>query len=255
MDTINNDLPKEPEQNDASIAPRASTNNLAVPIAVVIAGALIAFAIYQKPAAPAPVPTGNQAAGQVTGDITMKPVSSADHLLGNPGASVVIVEYSDLECPFCKRFHPTMKQVMAEYGAKGQVAWVYRHLPLDSLHSKARKEAEASECVAKLGGNEKFWAYIDKIFEITPSNNGLDLALLPKIASDIRIDPTAFEKCLSSGETTQLVSDSVTDATNAGAQGTPYSVVIAKNGKKFPINGALPYANVKQAIDAALAEK
>src|SRR3989338_2531696 len=118
----------------------------------------------------APLPKTKQESDNV-GELTDR-----DHLRGDPKATVKVVEFSDLECPFCKNFHRTMQQVMSEYS--GQVAWVYRHFPLDSLHSKARKEAEASECAAELGGNDGFWAYVDKLFEITPSNNGLDPNLL-----------------------------------------------------------------------------
>src|SRR3546814_2871400 len=66
--------------------------------------------------------------------------------MGSPDASVKVIEFSDFECPFCKGFHRTMGQVMEEYGQDGKVAWVYRHFPIDSIHSKARKEAQASEC-------------------------------------------------------------------------------------------------------------
>ena len=147
-----------------------------------------------------------------------------------------------------------MNKIVTTYKPE-EVAWVYRHLPLESLHSKASKEAEATECANKLGGQEKFWAYLDKIFEITPSNNGLDPAFLPKIAEDIGLNRIQFEQCLSSGEFTKLISDSITEATNAGAQGTPFSIVISKSGKKYPINGALPYQSVKQTIDLALSDK
>jgi len=113
--------------------------------------------------------------------INMKPVSDGDHILGDKNAPVKIVEFSDTECPFCKRFHTTMQQVVKDNN--GQVAWVYRHFPLDQLHSKARKEAEATECAAELGGNEKFWAYLNRLMEVTPANNGLDPAELLTIAS------------------------------------------------------------------------
>ena len=113
--------------------------------------------------------------------INMKAISDGDHILGNRNASVKIVEFADMECPFCKRFHVTMQQVVKD--SNGQVAWVYRHFPLDQLHSKARKEAEAVECAAEMGGNEKFWAYLDRIMEVTPSNNGLDPAELLNTAA------------------------------------------------------------------------
>lgn len=88
-------------------------------------------------------------------------VSEADHLRGSANATIVLVEYSDFECPFCQSFHPTMTQIMAEYGDR--VAWVYRHYPL-AFHPQAQKAAEASECVAKLSNDETFWQYADSLF-------------------------------------------------------------------------------------------
>ncbi|HXF44191.1 MAG TPA: DsbA family protein [Candidatus Paceibacterota bacterium] len=183
-----------------------------------------------------------------TADI--RSVSSEDHILGSASADIIIVEYSDLECPFCKRFHPVMKQVLASYGS--EVAWVYRHLPLDSLHSKARKEAEATECAAELGGNDAFWAYVDKIFEVTPSNNGLDLTLLPKIAKDIGLDEAKFTVCLDSGKYASKIQSDVDDATKAGARGTPFSLVLKDKKIAGTIPGALPFDQVKLLIDAVL---
>lgn len=102
----------------------------------------------------------------------LKPVSPDDHILGNKKAKIVIVEYSDLECPFCKVFHNTMHQVVEK--SNGDVAWVYRHYPIPQLHKKAFREAEATECAWEQKGNDGFWKYMDKLFEITTSNDGLD---------------------------------------------------------------------------------
>ncbi len=228
-----------------------------MPIAIVIAGALIAGAvIYGGGKSPA-VGTVNQpqqpVVQQNTGDLEkMTPISSKDHIRGNPNAPVKIVEYSDAECPFCKRFHTTMKEVMDEYGKAGKVAWVYRHFPLDQLHSKARKEAEATECAAELGGDDKFWLYLDRLMEITPANNGLDPAELPKIAQYVGIDTAKFNECLSSGKYAQKIEEHVQNATATGGNGTPWSIVVGKNGKKYPLSGAQPYASIKQLIEAAM---
>ncbi len=188
-----------------------------------------------------------------------KPVDGEDHILGNPDAPVKLVEFSDFECPFCKRFHRTMKRLMDEYGEEGKVAWVYRHFPLDELHSKARKEAQAAECANELGGNEAFWAYSDRLFEVTPSNDRLDLALLPRIAQEIGLDRAKFAACLEGdsrgGKYAAHIEADVQDATASGGTGTPYSLVIAPNGKTFPINGAQPLAALKSIIDLALKEK
>lgn len=92
-----------------------------------------------------------------SGDIS--PITVDDHIIGSIDAQVVIVEYSDLECPYCKRFGQTMKEVVAE--SNGNVAWVYRHWV---VHQGALSKAGAAECVAKIKGNEAFWKYIDLIF-------------------------------------------------------------------------------------------
>lgn len=109
-------------------------------------------------------------------EVGLRPISENDHILGNIDAKIIIVEYSDLECPFCKVFHNTMHQVVKKYS--GEVAWVYRHFPISGLHPKAFREAEATECAWEQGGNEMFWKYMDKLFEVTPSNNGLEESLL-----------------------------------------------------------------------------
>lgn len=95
-------------------------------------------------------------------DTEMRPVSRDDHILGDINAEIIIVEYSDLDCPFCKVFHNTMHQVVEK--SEGKVAWVYRHYPIPQLHPNAPKKAEETECAWELGGNEAFWKYTDKVF-------------------------------------------------------------------------------------------
>ncbi len=183
----------------------------------------------------------------------MRPVTPRDHLRGSPDAPVKIVEFGDTECPLCKRFHPTLQRIVAEY--PGKVAWVFRHYPVDEIHPKARKEAEATECAAELGGNDKFWAYLDRLYEITPSNDKLDPAELPRIAEHVGLNRARFESCLQSGKHAQRVAEDVDDALVAGATGTPYTVVIAPNGRLFAIVGAQPYATVKLVVDIALQQR
>lgn len=230
--------------------------NLAVPIAIVIAGVIIAGAVFYSSTKTPANNNADQIPPKDSQEITgLKDVSSEDHILGNPDAQLAIVEFSDTECPYCKNFHQTMNQIMDEYGKTGKVKWIYRHFPLDALHDKTRKEAEATECAADLGGNEKFWAYINRLYEITPSNNGLDLAELPKIATYVGLDKKAFESCLASGKFASKVEANYQDGLSTGVEGTPYSVIISKDGKKYPISGALPYQQIKIAIDQLLETK
>lgn len=225
---------------------QTESNKFLVPAAIVIAGAFIAFAIYSGGAKQ---PTTNN--GQpATAEVKIIPVSSEDHYLGSRSAKVVIVEYSDIECPFCKVFHNTMNQIMRDYD--GKVAWVYRHLPIPQLHTKAQKEAEATECVAELGGNVAFWQYLDKLFATTNSNDSLDLTLLPTLAQSVGVDAAAFNNCLESGKYTEAVKDSATEGFASGARGTPFSIIMVDGKQAGTINGAEPLASVKAKIDALL---
>ena len=234
---------------------------LSVPAAIIIAGMLIAFSIFISKTPVADTERDSitikdkvqDSIEPVTGaDVNMRAVSSDDHIRGFFNAPVKIVEFSDPECPFCKKFHNTMKQVMEEYGKSGKVAWVYRHFPLDQLHSKARKEAEAIECASELGGNKKFWEYVDRLMEITPSNNQLNPVKLQEIAEYIGLDKKKFETCLSSGKYAEKIQGHVDDAVSAGGRGTPYTVVVGTLGRKFPVDGAVPYESLKETIEQAL---
>ena len=235
------------------------SKQISIPVAIVLAGIIIAGAVIysgNNKTAIAPTNQPTQQAAAQTGNIEkVAPVSASDHTRGNPDAPVKIVEYSDTECPFCKRFHDTMKQVMDEYEKDGKVAWVYRNFPLDQLHSKARNEAVALECAGDQGGNNKFWQYTDRLYEITPYNNGLDPAELSKIAQYVGLDVKQFNVCLTSGKFNKHVEEDVQNAQSTGGNGTPWSIVVGKNGKKYPLNGAQPYASVKALIEQALQEK
>lgn len=231
-------------------------NILVVPVSIIIAGALIAAALYFKDTTTNEPPTqqAQQKALQTVKNLdAVSPVTDKDHIRGSVNAPVVIVEYSDTECPFCKRFHTTMQKVTQTYGDK--VAWVYRHYPLERLHSKAPKEAEATECAAELGGNDKYWAFLDRLFEVTPANDGLDLDELPKIAVEVGIDEMAFKQCLSSGRHAQTVQNHLENAMATGGNGTPWSIVIGKDGKKYSLSGAQPESAIGRIIDLAIEGK
>lgn len=208
-----------------------SKNQLTIPLAIVLAGILIAAAIFLRnvpDTTSAQRATETPAAERKRVTIAIRPVAEAEHLRGNPDASIHIVEYSDTECPFCKGFHDTMRQVIGEYGKSGKVAWTYRHFPLTGIHPRAPKEAEATECAAELGGNAKFWEYVDELFRVTPANNGLNPDELPRIADRVGLSKDIFTACLATEKHRAKVDADLAEAVQAGGTGTPFNVILLK---------------------------
>jgi len=242
-----------------------SEQKLTVPIAIIIAGVLVAGAVMfnngNRSNSVTQAPTDNQEEQQVpqpSGSTdSVNPVTSEDHIKGDINAPVKIVEYSDFECPFCKRFHDTMNQVVDEYGDDGQVAWVYRHFPLDQLHPKnARRAAVASECANELGGNDAFWKFTDGYFKVSPANDQTDFdAVTSQLISEIGLNEGAFDECLNSGKYDSHVEEDIQNAVATGGRGTPWSVVVGPDGTTYPLSGAQPYESVKQLINIALDSK
>src|SRR3989344_7122210 len=170
---------------------REKGQGMAVPVAIVAAGAVVALTIFyaygvnietRLTGAPSAAKSAQLPGIARENKYDIKPVTEKDHITGDFNAPVKIVEYSDTECPFCKRFHYTMKSIMEAYGGNprterakqsrrtqwhdeashdGKAAWVYRHFPIEQLHPvKARAEAEALDGANELGGNKAFWAYL-----------------------------------------------------------------------------------------------
>ena len=229
-------------------------DNLSIPLAIVFSGILIAGAILfidkgaAQVAAGAQAPAKNQV-GADTQEATpdQLAVKPDDHVLGNPDANVLIVEYTDAQCPFCQRFHQTMLQVMNNYGKTGQVAWIYRHFPLDQIHPYARKGAEGLECAYDQGGNTAFWKMEDKLFAVDTTSIAPEV--LPKFAAAIGLDVEKFNTCLSTGKFAARVERDYQQGINIGVRGTPYTIVWNKTtGKQMAINGAYPYDNVKTVL-------
>jgi protein-disulfide isomerase len=110
----------------------------------------------QIKAAIAALPTQGEAS-------TIKPPSASDHIIGSPTAPIVLVEYSDFQCPYCKMIHTTLKQIVSE--SNGQIAWAYRQFPLYQIHPQAENAANASECIYDQLGNTGFWKFANTIFE------------------------------------------------------------------------------------------
>jgi|GEM_PF-4382096 len=176
-------------------------------------------------------------------------LQASDHVRDdNRSADVLLIEYSDFECPFCHAFDPTAKEFVKKYP---NVAWVYRQFPLN-IHAGAQKKAEASECVAKLGGNTAFWNFSDALIKAGTQYPVKDLG---KLAQGVGVNETAFQKCLDSDEMATVVSAQTQTGLNSGVTGTPGNILLnTKTGKVRPIAGNLPLATLEAALQEVLAE-
>lgn len=243
-----------------------TSNNYLTPLAILVGFGLVAVALYfggnqssvrvgeldEQPAKNTQQPTESVASLE-----ELDPVTEVDHIKGSPDAAIKIVEFSDFECPFCKRFHDTMNQVIDTYGDSGEVAWAYRHFPLEQLHPvKARAVALASECAAEQGGDQAFWQFTDRYFDVTLTNNRTDIeTVIPQIAKEIGLNTDALTACVDEERYADKVETDFANAVATGGRGTPWSILVAPNGKKFPINGAQPYEAVVQLIELAKKEQ
>lgn len=236
----------EPQQNQETKKPLT----ISTPAAIITAGVFIALGLIfsGRSMLPASQKKVSQAPTTTTPPKEIS-VNPNEHVRGDlTKAEVVIVEYSDSDCPYCQRFHVTMQDVLKKYGTK--VAWVYRHFPL-SIHPNAENEAIALECVSTLGGNDAFWKYLDQLVEITvtPSQSA---AILTTTATNSGINEKAFTSCLSNPAIAKKVTDQAAEAQSLGAQGTPYNIAIGKNGSQVVIAGAYPVEEMIKTIDSLL---
>lgn len=192
------------------------------------------------PSAPSPTAIADAADDPYEPAYPPGDVTDTDHIRGNKNAKVTLIEYSDFECPFCLQHGDTLNQLLAAY--PNDVRVVYRHFPLTGLHPEAQKAAEASECAADQG---KFWEMHDAIFQAN-ADGTMSVNAWKKIAGTLQLDTNAFSNCLDSGEKASVVATHQNDGANAGIAGTPGTFV---NGQL--IEGAIPFANFKQIVEAA----
>jgi protein-disulfide isomerase len=194
-----------------------------------------------------------------TGPITLftgKAITEKDYPTGDTKSDVIVVEYSDTECPFCARLHPVMSQIQSEY--KDKISFVYRHFPLTQIHPGAFGEAQAIECLGKQLGSQKRREYIDQMFTYKTSNNSMTLPKNGKedLAKNFGINMPTFSSCLSGEESSKIVSDSIQDGIAAGVSGTPATFILKRDGDQYEvfalIEGAREYDYFKAALEAAL---
>ena len=173
-------------------------------------------------------------------------VHPLDHVSGNASSSVVVIEYSDFQCPACRTYYPITKQLIAEFG--NEIAFVYRHFPLVQIHPNAQLAAQAAEAAAKQG---KFWQMHDLLFE--KQNEWANVAnpksLFESYATLTGISVKQFKTDITSQEVINFVRAERANAIQLRLQGTPTFFV---NGKQIqnPASVDAFRAIIKDAINA-----
>jgi protein-disulfide isomerase len=213
---------------------------------IIIASGLIGYGFVTK---------GSVQAGTVT-PFTGKIIDDADFVEGKKDSKVVVIEYSDPECPFCVQAHPTIKKLRTDYADK--IAFVYRHFPLSQIHPHAIDESKAIMCAGKVGGAKIFYAYLDALFGYKITNQTTQLTSTGKedIARNLGLDAKQFSECLKNTASDEAISNSTNDGIAAGVQGTPSTFVLLKTKSGYQIvsmvDGARPENYFKAVIEEAL---
>jgi protein-disulfide isomerase len=247
-----------------------SNSFITTPVSILIGSILIAISILISGGAVQI--KGFNAAGSGTGTVpsaSSAPAAAApadptsatvsiddDPVLGKADAPVTIVEFSDYECPFCKRhYDQTHSQLVKNYIDTGKVKLVFRDLPLSFHDPMATTEAIAANCARDQGGDAAYWKLHDTMFEKTTSNgSGLTKDQLNEFAVAQGLNEANFKSCVDSQKFKDEVAKDLADAGAAGATGTP-SFVIGKSGDQVSgalIVGAQPYAAFQAQIDSLL---
>ncbi|MBQ0719507.1 MAG: thioredoxin domain-containing protein [Gammaproteobacteria bacterium] len=199
----------------------------------------------------------SQQTSQPTSNAKPLPIDrQRDHIRGNIDAEFSLIEYSDFDCPFCRRFHPSAKRLIKD--SAGRVNWVYRHFPLLGHQPAAQQMAEAAECAAELGGNTAFWRFTDTLVMQPKRGKKVEAVshdALPtsvnKAAKSASIDTVALADCVKSGRNAARVKADADNAQNMGLLGTPANIIINNTtGQWLLRQGAVSLQTLRADIDS-----
>ncbi len=164
-----------------------------------------------------------------------------DPFLGPENAPVIVVLFADFQCPFCKEFFSTYREVAVQY--QNRVKFIFRDMPLTDIHDRAQAAAEAAGC-AFAQSNEKFWAFHDRLYQ---NQDDLTDAALLRAATQVGLDEKKFSACVASHERKAEVDEDYFDGAAAGVRGTP---TLFFNGRR--VQGVIPKEKFTKALDLLL---
>lgn len=188
-----------------------------------------------------------------------KPDPKRDHFFGPANAEVTLIEFSDYECPYCKRFNGTPEEVVKRMNGRANLVW--RHFPLEFHNPAAQIEAQAAECAGKIGGEDTFWAYSNQLMQRTLSNGkGMPVAVkdehpLLTLAGELKVGKDEFKACMDKSETRERVLEDMADGIAAGVEGTPAVILYHhKTGRTDFVGGGVSPEALEAAVRKLLAE-
>jgi len=177
-------------------------------------------------------------------------VPEGRHLYGSLNAQFTFVEFSDLECPYCKRFHDTPKTLVDQSG--GKVNWEWQHYPLAFHSPSAMLGAQAAECVAELAGNQAFWAFTSEWFKRTQLN-GAGVENAERLARLVGAPAEPFKQCLASEKYKAKVEQQLAKGAELGISGTPSTFVVDnQTGNRVLVRGAQTPQALLDAMQQAI---
>ncbi len=219
-------------------------SKLSPSLAILLSGVLIAGAIIFVNEHPAATQAAAEAAVTTPSPLTVPAPSGSDHIVGSPTAPIVMIEYSDFECPYCQLIYPELKDIVNN--SNGQVAWVMRDFPLYQIHPQAESSANAAECIAGQLGNKGWWEFTDTIFaDQTKMAPGYYRTLAQQFGANM----TQYDSCIAASTYQSKIDTDEAQAESAGGQGTPFTIIYnTKTHLSVPVSGAVPEAQIEAAI-------
>jgi protein-disulfide isomerase len=184
-------------------------------------------------------------------------IKEDDHVLGSEKADILMISYSDFQCPYCQNWHPTFNSLIEKYEDK--ITFVYRHFSLGFTYSD--KLAQTSECVAEYAGEEAFWKFTDKLYEkledqsiytIEGENPIITDDSILSIAANAGAPLNQVKNCLESEEKADVITQMVSGAREAGIGGTPSTIIISKKAGRELVPGAIPLEEVEAMLEKHL---
>lgn len=195
---------------------------------------------------------------QVKEKIGFFKLTESDHVLGSKNADIFLIEYADVNCPFCRRLHPKLKQLVKNESAGTKISWVYRHFPLAVSADRVDPEEKALECAAVQGGDSTFFAYLEKIIAIAVGRENLIVKQLTQTAGEINLNMNLFNNCLANTTYDNRIFRDHWVGSAVGVSTVPHTFLLTREGVLEEVVGNKPlsvYEGIIKILEMSLSER